>query len=224
MKSKIHNPSFCEQAKQHQKNNLKILSLFLGIAILSSCSKSDDVPTTQVQVKPRSESFQESGLTVNITDATLVNSVSVKKETEVSFTFNESDNPKVIDYKKIRLDLNIAHTKAKDLEIALIAPNTAASFFVYRVTDNAEYVASNKLRFSGQFTNLMPSGGFTVPAGDFRESKGDNFPSIALLPIFSTFQGIDVNGIWKLRITDHTNGNIGTLERVRLTFESGSIK
>jgi subtilisin-like proprotein convertase family protein len=225
MKSKIH---------EHQKNsknivsnnNLKILSLYLGMAIISSCSKSDDAPATQVQVKPRSESFQESGVTLPINDAITENSVTLPKETYKEITFNESDNPKVVDYKKIRLDLNVKHTYQRDLSFTLISPDGTPSLFVYRMGGNANYIETNQLRFSGQFTTSMPDTNIDMPAGDYKESQpaGGAFGGSNLGPIFSSFQGKSVNGIWKLKITDSSSGDVGSLERVRLTFESGSIK
>jgi subtilisin-like proprotein convertase family protein len=225
MKSKIHNPSFCEQAKQHQKNNLKILSLFLGMAIISSCSKNDDKPS-DATTAIRPESYQESGLILPITDAITANSVTLPKETYKEITFNESDNPKVIDYKKIRLDLNVKHSFQQDLSFTLIAPDGTPSLFVYRMGGNADYIETNKLRFSGQFTTSMPDTNIDMPAGDYKESQpaGGAFGGNNLAPIFAGFQGKSVNGIWKLKITDSSEGDIGTLERVRLTFESGSIK
>lgn len=45
--------------------------------------------------------------------------------------------------------------------------------------------------------------GNAIPQGKYKESKEENYTSIALQPIFSFLKDKNISGIWKLKIKDH---------------------
>ena len=134
-------------------------------------------------------------------------------------------NGTILDLKKFVLEMNIEHTAQGDLSFTLIAPDGTKSSFIKRVGDNKNYVSTNKLRFSAAFTAAMPNENIDIPAGDYKESQGLDFPTPELLPIFSTLQGKSITGTWELIVIDEQEwvGN-GAIKSWKLIFEPGALK
>ncbi len=205
---------------------MKVLSkivTFMFLAVFAmSCSKSDP-PKAVAAAEPTAaglpEFFQEKTLATAIADGTTGSPV----ETIINLTFAQSNNPKIVDFNKIRLEMNVDHAFQADLSFVLVAPDLTECTFVYRIGSSRKYVGTNKLRFSSRYTNSLPDTNIDIPAGDYKESKGSSYTTVTLLPIFSNFQNKNVNGTWKLKIIDNAGGDTGSLNSCKLVFESGSV-
>lgn len=196
---------------------------FFTIIASTSCSKDEEqTPILPTQFLPEISKGVTSSVSIN--DALFNFSTNIPVNTTSIINFNEASNPKIVNTAKIRLEMNIAHTNQKDLSIILIAPDGTECEFVKRIGNDADFLITNKLRFSSQYTNSLPLTNINVPAGDYKETAGTGFTANPLISIFSNFIGKNINGNWTLKIIDHTNENDGTLNKWTLVFEQGALQ
>ena len=124
----------------------------------------------------------------------------------------------IIDKNKFVVEIYIKHKCQNNITISLVAPNGTEYIFVRKAGTTGKYISTNKLRFSAAFTNPLPNTGVDFPAGDYKESDSPLANPFPLSPIFSTIQGISIQGIWQLKIIDASIVNSGSLISWRLVF------
>lgn len=200
---------------------MKTLNIIIAIIISSlfiiSCSKDD--ATTPEPYKSAAVQFENTTPTA-IADATPdIPALTIS-------TINVLTTGTVKDYKKITLEMNVSHTFQTDLEFILVAPDNSERSFVYRAGSNKKYISTNKLRFNALFTNTLPTAsmGVDIPAGDYKETNCTyTTPLFVMDTLFTFLQEKNVNGIWKLKIKDYSEGDSGTLHSWRLLFAEDAL-
>ena len=203
---------------------IKTTIAILAVSIFAmSCSKDDDAPAPVKQ--PSVEASFENTTEVNITDAVGTNIPDNSLPSNTISNIEVSANGTILDLKKLVLEMNIKHNQTRDLSFTLIAPDGTESLFVKRVGSTGDYFGESKLRFCSTFTTpISNSNTADIPAGDYKESQGAGSAATPiLLPVFSTLQGKNISGSWKLRATDDKNGNIGKIISWKLIFQTGAL-
>ncbi len=200
--------------------SLAVMSGALAImTIATGCRKDDDGPSGP-KLSPVTEAANTT--VTAIADAVYSGGGHSPVTTESTITFAASGTIK--DISKMVLEMNVAHTWGQDISFALQSPDGTRRDFIYRAGGQGNYIAANLYRFNSTFTGTIPFGGnIDFPAGDYKESKGD-YPAITLEPIFSSFSGKQINGTWKLLITDHESQIVGSLKSWKLHFAEGALQ
>lgn len=104
-----------------------------------------------------------------------------------------------------RVCVNIVHQRAKDLQLYLEAP-TGEQVLLTRANGSAGFQYLNTC-FVEQAPQRITDGGFTSFNGNFQPEES-----------FNGFNGISINGDWKLIIDDIFNGNSGTFYSWEIAF------
>lgn len=108
---------------------------------------------------------------------------------------------------RVTVSLNITHTAAGDLDLSLIAPDGTT---IDLSSDNGgtgdDYGAGET---DAERTTFSDSGATAITAG-IAPFRGTFRPEQALV-VFRGKSGVEVNGAWRLRITDDAGGSLGTL-------------
>jgi subtilisin len=136
----------------------------------------------------------------------------------------------------IAVSMTAAHTWFGDLQVTLIAPNgTEHRIFGYTLsTTSGGYGTNKQLSGTYTFTDAATQNWWTataaaptiMPSGSYRTSNSGGAGATNPMPntsIMSTFSSLtDVNGTWKLRLTDGANGDTGSISGASLTFSVGA--
>lgn len=196
--------------------NIGILSIVLFVI---SCSKSEDSPILPIPLS-KALNFTNANA-VSIPDAPFPGASGV-----ATSTININNDKGIIsDKNKITLELNIQHTEKRDLVFALETPDGTIKDFVYRVGGSAgDYIGTNKLRFNATFTDAISNSVTDVANGNYKESFGPTYTSQNLEPIFSSLQGKQIQGVWKLKVYDFQFGDTGNIISWSLNFGEGALQ
>ena len=199
---------------------IKTTIAILALSIFTiSCSKDDPAPTP-VKLPSAAVNFE------NTTEIPILDALDIPGPDEPAITIsniNVTANGTILDLKKMIFEMNVEHTWQGDLRFTLIAPDGTESLFIRNIGQDKNYVSTNKLRFCATFTNAMPNQNIDIPAGNYKESQ-NTVSTPVLLPIFSTLQDKSINGNWKLKVSDHYNGDTGSIKSWKLIFETGALK
>ncbi len=201
-------------------NNLSKVLILSTIITFFSCSKSSDsdVTNTPAIVGNDGTIGFENTTPVSIADGVYNQSTNIDTPSETISTINVARTGTISDKNKFVLEMNIAHPRQNQISVKLIAPDNTEYFFIERAGFVAKYIGANKLRFSAAFTNSLPGDNVDFPAGNYKESNVSGVVTNPLPPIFSTIQGKNIQGIWKLKIIDAEGGSTGSLLSWKLIF------
>ncbi len=211
MKSKINTPRIINF------RNAAAVVATIGLLAATGCRKDDDEPKVSPVVEATNSTI------IPIADAVYSGGVHTPVSTESAVVVNASGTIK--DLSKMTLEMNVTCSFARDLSFALQAPDGTKKDFIYRAGSNGNYIAANLYRFNNTFTSTFPEGTVEdIAAGNYKESKGSLYPAVPIESIFSSFNGKQVNGTWKLIITDHDELVLGTLHSWKLHFAEGALQ
>jgi subtilisin-like proprotein convertase family protein len=198
---------------------MKKIKIVFAIVVLSffSCSKDDE---TGAVIEPyKSAAFQA----VSNTSEPIIDSTVPDVPGVTTSNIFVSTTGSIKDYKKVSLEMYVSHAYGRDLEFILVTPDNTEKTFVFRIGTGKAYDQTQKLEFNALYTSVLTESGDFIPQGKYKESKGVNYASAVLQPIFSFLQDKNINGIWKLKIKDHGVGDIGMLVSWKLQFAEDAL-
>lgn len=199
-------------------NSVTVVTVLALLTTTTACRKDESEPEPP---KPSPQVEVTNNDVTLMNDATLYQGQEVIGVTESSITVPASGTIK--DLSKMYVEISVNHPWAEDLVFALQSPDGTKKDFVYRISCAGVYDNRYTLKFNSLFTNVLECDGQEIITGNYKESKGDNYPLINLESIFSSFNGKQVNGTWKLIFTDVKVGSRGTLTKWKLRFEKGAL-
>ncbi len=157
---------------------------------------------------------------------------------DVTFTVSGVTGP--LTNVEVGMTLNPEHTYRGDLGAVLIAPNgTSFTLFKY-IGSTVDAGCGSSNHFAGPYnlkdsatginiwTDFSPLDTSTTPAGDYRTTASGGAgqtnpaPVTNLTAAFSGLTTAQINGTWKLRMTDGGLGDTGTMSAATLTLTAGS--
>jgi subtilisin-like proprotein convertase family protein len=190
-----------------------IFKLLVIIPFVFSCSKSDDKQPVNNDI-----------IFENNNQVAIIDKVNSSPATPTLSEINVTATGTLKNLSKFTLEMNIQHDYQRDLEFALIAPDGTSRTFIYRRGLSGKFLANQKLRFNASFTADLPDDGANFLAGNYKECKGSvsSLPPV-VEPIFSSFLNKNINGVWKLKVTDWETVNQGTINSWRLVFSEGAL-
>lgn len=175
-------------------NSVTVITVLALLTTTTACRKDESEPEPP-KPSPQVEITNNDVTLMN--DATLYQGQEVIGVTESSINIPASGTIK--DLSKMFVEINVNHLWAEDLVFALQSPDGTKKDFVFEC-DGQEIIT-----------------------GNYKESKGTHYLYTNLEPIFSSFNGKQVNGTWKLIFTDVKVGRRGTLTKWKLRFEEGAL-
>ncbi len=147
----------------------------------------------------------------------------------------------IIDPSKVTIKLDLTHTWAGDLTIALVPPGgseTGAIALLKRMNNatgtttgsSANFIAGNVISFNSNATaKLIGLSGWTtstnIPAGTYLPSAGVIAAptDYAEANLSTLFTNLSISGDWKLKLFDAAASDTGSLNNWQIVFDEGTF-
>ena len=205
--------------------NYKIILCLTAVALITACSKDDD---NNVYVKAPSAKIEVENLNaVPLFDAMANNVSSAVAESKITVT-NEGT---IGDGSKVTVNMDLAHTFASDLVIQIVSPTGESCTLLKRAlsgTDDtsSDFIAGNLVAFNAAAAGEIAAVEGVISTGVYLPTAGLNTApaNVELTNLGDFFNGKSIKGDWSIKVTDYSPADTGTLNKWKITFETGALQ
>lgn len=215
------------------KNIVKFIIIIFSILIVS-CNKDDEPSPKPIDTRLPLPAVLENVNIQAIPDATPAGTAGSNATPGIIESRITIDKDGIIaNTSKISIELDLSHDWCGDIVVELFAPSGASCGLIKRLgapTDTAagngyNFILGNKLVFNS--TNSVPiSITSDIASGNYAPTSGSsNFPtSVPMLSLNTFLLNQNIKGLWKIIVYDYGNGDTGSLNSWKLSFDAGALQ